>query len=104
MAEDRFQVELERSGGIAGATLRANVDSTQLPEADADQLRGLLDRANLAASQSPPRGADRFQYDLKIHRGGRSQSLTAYDGSMSPELKALTDWLMAHARRPTSSS
>ena len=104
MGEDRFEIQFERSGGLAGASLQAKVDSAELPEADAEELRRLLDRVDLIAAQAPPRGADRFQYDIKVRHGGKWQSATAYDGSMSPELKALTDWLVAHARRPKNNS
>jgi len=97
---DGFQIQFERSGGLAGTSVRTIVDSARIADSDANELRGLIDRADFAVPARPPRGADRFQYDIKLHRGGMSQSITAYDGSMAPELKALTDWLLAYARRP----
>jgi hypothetical protein len=104
MAQDRFQVRFERSGGLAGASVGASLDSAELGQSEADELRGLLDRVDLGAQSPPPRGADRFQYDITIERSGQSRSVTAYDGSMSPQLKALTDWLLAYARRPKGDS
>ncbi len=97
---DRFRIEFERSGGLAGVSVQTTVDSARLPGAEAEELRELIDRADIGAPASLPRGADRFQYDIKIRRGGKSQRVTAHDGSMSPGLKALTDWLLAYARRP----
>ena len=97
---DRIEVDLQRSGGLAGQTWRSDVDSAQLPQADAQRLRELVDAVDLASPQAPPSGADRFQYDIHVRRGGASQNLTAYDGSMSPELKALVDWLVARGLGP----
>ncbi|HKV88844.1 MAG TPA: protealysin inhibitor emfourin [Candidatus Dormibacteraeota bacterium] len=100
MADDSFTVQLERSGGIAGASFKSTVDSAALPASDAADLRTLLDRVDLGAPSPPPKGADRFQYDIKVERGGQTRNVTAYDGSLSPELKALIDWLGSHSRRP----
>jgi len=97
---DGFQIQFERSGGLAGTSVRTTVDSARIPDSDANELRRLIDQVDFAAPARPPRGADRFQYDIRLHRSGMSHSITAYDGSMAPELKSLTDWLLAYARRP----
>lgn len=97
--DDRFTVQFERSGGLAGASVRASVDSDQLAEPDASQLRDLLDRVDFGATSPPPKGADRFQYDITVRRAGQSRSLTTYDGSMPQAVKALSDWLVSYARR-----
>jgi hypothetical protein len=99
VAQDRFSLHFERSGGLAGMGVRTDVDSASLAGPDATQLRQLLAPVDFGKPMPPPRGADRFQYDITLERGGRSQSLTAYDGSMPPELKALADWLVTFSRR-----
>jgi len=95
MAGDRIVVRMQRSGGIAGFTLNAQADSDRLDPAEREQLERLLGQAELGTPPAPPRGADRFQYDLEVERDGHVERATAYDGSMAPGLKALTDWLAA---------
>jgi len=101
-AGERIEVQFERSGGLAGLGVKTTVDVARLPEPEAEELRGLLDRVDFAEPSPPPRGADRFQYDITVSRGGKTDMVTAYDGSMSPGLKALTDWLVAYARSARS--
>ena len=69
MSGEPFRIEFERSGGVAGISQRATIDSTQLDPAKAAELDKLL----AAAESAPggPGGPDRFQYDLKIVRGGK---------------------------------
>jgi hypothetical protein len=93
-----FRIRLERSGGLAGLDLTANVDSASLSPDDAAHLMSLLDKIKSQGPPVPPKGADRFQYDIQLERDGKVQTITAYDGSMSPELKALTDRVMRLAR------
>ncbi len=92
-------MRLQRSGGLAGLSLRSEVDSDDLASDERQQLESLLDQAELSGPQVPPRGADRFQYDLEVERGGSVQRATAYDGSMPPGFRALTEWLTARSRR-----
>jgi hypothetical protein len=88
-------VRLQRSGGLAGFTVRAEVDSARLAPADRAHLERLLGAADLSSTPAPPRGADRFQYDLEVERGGRVQRTTAYDGALPRGLQPLIDWLAA---------
>jgi hypothetical protein len=98
MPENDFRIHFERSGGLAGLALKATVDSASLAPDDAAQLAALVDNVRQSASQVAPRGADRFQYDIRVERGGKVHTITAHDGSMSPEVKALTEKLMPFAR------
>jgi hypothetical protein len=98
MPSSGFRIELERSGGLVGRSVKATVDSASLAPDDAAGLLALLDKIDMRTPAAPPRGADRFQYDIRIERDGKEQTITAYDGSMSPELKALTERLMRFVR------
>jgi hypothetical protein len=77
-------------------------DSDQLPKADAEQLRELVDGLDLdvLAGRSPirGRGADRFQYDVVVNEGARHE-ITAAEDAAPPELRAVIDWVMAKGRR-----
>jgi hypothetical protein len=99
---ERVRVELERSGGFAGVTLRASLDTAELPAAEADAVRRLVDRADLdALARRPPaptRMPDRFQYDLTVTRDDRRQHLSVGEAAVTPELRPLLDHLMRRAR------
>jgi hypothetical protein len=93
-----FRIEFERSGGLVGRSLTATIDSANLAQEDAAELLAMLDKIDMQAPTAPPRGADRFQYDIRVERDGKQETITGYDGSMSPELKALSDRLLRFAR------
>jgi Emfourin len=90
-----FRIEFERSGGVTGISRRATIDSTQLDPAKAAELDQLLTAAESAAG---PGGADRFQYDLKISRGGQERSVTLRDGSLTDDQKRLVALLTELAK------
>ena len=87
MSEQPFRIEFERSGGVAGISRRAVIDSAQLDPGKAAELEGLLSAA--VGASSAPGGPDRFQYDLKIVRGGQEQSITLRDGSLTDDQRRL---------------
>jgi hypothetical protein len=93
-----FRIEFERSGGFAGIAQRCTIDSTQLDPAKAAELEQLLPPAD--AAPSGPGSPDRFQYDLKIVRGGQEQSVTLRDGSLTDEQKRLVELLTELAKAP----
>lgn len=108
-------IEYQRSGGIAGQTVRLVVeddgaarlyrgsDTTKLavsPDTLA-RLKAMVERLDfdkLRAEYRPPTGgADRFQYDI-AHRGER---ISVQDGAIPPDLQPLIDVLngLVRARR-----
>jgi hypothetical protein len=94
-----FRVEIVRSGGFAGITTRAEVDSSTLPESQAQEIAALLDRVRpeTLPRSAPPRGADRFQYDVTIERDGRTYRSSLPEGAVPAEFKAFLDRLLAGA-------
>jgi len=101
VAGEPFRIEFERSGGFAGITLRTTVDSTELDPSQATEMEGLL--ASIETTPVPtaaPRGADRFQYDLKITHGDRQTVVTVGEGSLTEDQRRLVDLLTDLARRP----
>jgi hypothetical protein len=78
VVEERVRVELERSGGFAGRTIRRGLDTADLPSDAADQLRSLARAAEAMAggpAGGPGRGADRFTYRLQVTRGAHETTL-----------------------------
>jgi hypothetical protein len=104
VSEDQVRVELVRSGGFAGLSTHARVDAATLPPAEAAELSALLGRLDLAdlaeRAKIPVQGADRFQYDLTIERGGARQHVCLAENAVPADLKPLLTWLLQHAARP----
>ena len=95
-----LRIEFARSGGFAGITLGTSVDAADL----APEERGVADRLVAAVEaaglpESTDAGVDRFQYDLTISRGADSQHVRVGESDVTPELKALSDWLLERAKR-----
>ena len=95
-----LRIDFARSGGFAGLTFQTSVDAAELmPEeqAEVDRLVSAVEAADVPESTEP--GVDRFQYDLTITRGSDSKHLTVGEKDLTPELKALSDWLLERAKR-----
>lgn len=86
---------MTRSGGFAGLTVRASLDTAELEPEDAQELRTLVEHAGLdeLSRRSPLRGtgADRFQYDLTVTEGERQRRVVAAEAAAPPELRALLE-------------
>jgi len=97
-----LRVELERSGGFAGITLRSAVDTTELPPDQAAELEKLVEAADLpamAARSEPPAAApDRFQYSISVTRDGRTYRLVIGESQITPELQPLIERMVSLAR------
>jgi hypothetical protein len=99
---DPIRIELERSGGFAGISLRASIDTGALPPDEAREIARLVDRIDFAdLARRPPRparAADRFQYDLTVQQGTARHRLSIPEGAVPAELKPLLDRLVARAK------
>jgi hypothetical protein len=81
------RIELVRSGGFAGITRRSSLD---VSEGEAAEVERLLDELPPA---DRPRGADRFQYELRVTRGGETRAATLHEGAIPEEIRPLIDRL-----------
>ncbi|MGE0879456.1 MAG: protealysin inhibitor emfourin [Acidimicrobiia bacterium] len=94
-----MKVRLERSGGIAGLTMVAEVD-TDAPGCAPD----LADHARAALSVKAPRrrrpagAADRFQYDLVMDEAGATKRFSFGESDMPAALEPLVRALIPLAR------
>lgn len=92
-----MRLALKRSGGIAGLTLRAEVETEELPEEEGRELRELVRRTNiegLAERGSRPRGADRYQYDVAVEDGDHRARAVVSGEHVPPELRSALDRLL----------
>jgi hypothetical protein len=98
VSEEPIRIDLVRSGGFAGISQRASVDTGKLPPEEAARVAKLVRAVDFDAlagvATGPPRAPDRFQYDLDVQQGGRHHHLTLGERSVPPELRALIDHLM----------
>jgi hypothetical protein len=108
-----IRIEVERSGGFAGITIRKCLDTTELPADQAGELRQLvggLDLDALCAEAAERRsgrgrpgpghgGSDRFQYDVTIHVGGRLHRLRLGEADVPADLKPLLDRVLRPSGR-----
>lgn len=96
------RIRFRRTGGLfAGDRLETTVDLDELPEEEADRLERDLSEVDLdeLARASPVRGpgADAYQYDLTVERGGEVRELTVGETALPPELRRLVERLTRRA-------
>jgi hypothetical protein len=104
VSDGRLQIEFERSGGVAGVALRKSVDAGDLPQPEAEELRNLVERADIPALAERSRGPgpgrpDRFQYDLTVTLDDRRYQMTVGEADLPESLRPLVDKLLTLARR-----
>jgi hypothetical protein len=93
------RIELVRSGGFAGRTVRAAVDTSTDPEASwyADAL-STLDLASLSGADPGRPAPDRFHYSLSVEDDdGAAHRLDFAETSVPDQLRPLVDRLVARA-------
>jgi len=91
-----LRVELVRSGGFANLRVRRALDVRELPPAEAEQLRRLVDRVDLDSLNADAQGpaiADRFQYDLTVASAEETRQAT-FGEAPSLEVRALIEYLL----------
>jgi len=102
------RLELVRSGGFAGVSLRAEVDTSAADDPDAQWFDAALSGVDvdmLAALGTTPAGLgtpDRFTYRLSVDRDGQRQELTFGERGVPEPLRPVVDRLVARARSGSS--
>jgi hypothetical protein len=100
VSEPGLHVDFARSGGFAGLTLQASVDGDDLPPDERAELERLVRAVEACGAPTSTRaGVDRFQYDVTISRGKDEKRYSVGEADLTPELKALSEWLLDRARR-----
>jgi len=95
---DWQRIELERTGGLAGAPVRVQVGPD---DADADRFSALLDGVDLAGlDDAGPAGGgpDRFSYALTIEAGGQVHDLHCGEGGLPQAVRPLVRARVSRAR------
>jgi hypothetical protein len=96
-----MRIVCERSGGFAGLTTRAEVDTAHLSPADSRKLKQLVEESRLLDQPAQAAGAmpDQYQYDVTIEDEGRTHSIQTNDAAASEETIKLVEWVIKTARK-----
>jgi hypothetical protein len=98
-------VNFESGGGFAhfpGLSRPVRIDTTELAPAQADQLKGLVERARFFEQPAevggpPPAAADLRSYTITVQDGDRTHTVKTSDALEDPALRDLIEHLRAHA-------
>jgi hypothetical protein len=95
-----MKVSYEESGGFANLRRGCQLDTDQLPAAEAAQLQCLIESSQAAQSMErrSPRARDAIQYDFTIERAGQTHHIAVDDLTMPASLRPLLQVLRKHAR------
>ena len=96
-----MRIQFKVEGGVAyfpGLSKPRVIDSDDLPPAEAEQLRRLVDAVDFsqqpAAARTLPKGAaDMRQYTITIEEGRRRRTIHLTDPIRDNDLAALVDYL-----------
>ena len=95
-------IQIERSGGFTGIPLQARVDTRTLDAGESRTVEKLVTSAfffDLPARIAPSeKGADRFQYRIRIESESHSHVVEVSDGAASSELSELIRQVMIMGR------
>lgn len=96
-----MKIVCERTGGFAGLTLRAEVDSSELSATESRKMEKLVEGAKPFEQPEKAKGSmpDQYQYDLTIEDKGRAHSIQTNDTAVSDEMKELIDWVIKKAHQ-----
>ena len=99
-----MRVKFARYGGIAAPAMQCQceVDTTQLPEAEADRLNELVrdfrTSQGQATTQPEPNARDAFFYELEIESETGTEQMELSDSILTGESMQLVEWLVARAQ------
>jgi len=98
-----MRVRLDRTGGFANIRRTFTADAATLAPERADELRRLVEAADLdgiaSTPPAPPRGADRFVYTVTVEGEGTARAVTVGEDAAPAALQRLIDWLQALQER-----
>ncbi len=94
-------VRHERSGGFAGITVKAEVDSATLSAKQAGELKEMVEKAFPSDQPSKKRATmpDQFEYEFVIEDGDKTNTYQVNDQTITDEMRALSKWLIAAAQK-----
>ena len=96
-----MRIQFEQTGGFMGRTVDLDLDLDELPEDQAEQIRGLVDGANfihLDEDLSERPTPDAFSYRITVETDRESHTVRVGDASAPDSLRPLIQELSRRAR------
>ncbi len=98
-----LRISIERTGGVAGTTVRTTIDAKDLSLEEGQKLGQMVEEAdffNLPTKITPrsPR-PDRFRYKLTVEEDTRKHMVMVSEEVMPAKLRPLVKWLIEKARQ-----
>lgn len=98
-----MRVHFERTGGFAAPAMKRSctVDTTALPESEANELESLLQSADISqlasskSGESPQR--DAFRYKLTVEHEGGTHTVDLLEADVPEKVRPLLNWLKKRA-------
>ncbi len=96
-------IRVERSGGFAGMSQRAVIDTDRLDPQERQELLGLVESSGFFEtkldSASSQTGADRFHYSITIERGQQHRTVELGENDIPENWQPLIQRINSLARR-----
>ena len=96
-----MRVTVVRSGGFAGLARTTSVDGGALPQAERDELTGLVGGARFFTLPAalPAPAPDRFRYRITVEEdGGRTHTVVVDEAAMPEGVRELVGWVEGRAK------
>jgi hypothetical protein len=97
--ERKMRLSLQRTGGFAGISKKAIVDTANLSSEEAQQLSHLLEAANFfnlpTIINAPSNQADRFQYIITVEENNQQYTVKVSEAGLPGSLKQIIEWINA---------
>jgi hypothetical protein len=97
-----MRISFKRSGGFAGLTLAADLDTASLPLNEAHKVQRMVEEAGFfdlpASIPAPAQGADAFQYVVTVEDEGKRHTVRTNDLTVPDALWPLLEYLTKTAR------
>ncbi|MFB2768248.1 protealysin inhibitor emfourin [Pelatocladus sp. BLCC-F211] len=94
-----MRILLQRTGGFAGISKKAIVDTANLSSEETQQLSHLLETANFfnlpTVINAPSNQADRFQYILTVEENNQQHTVKVNEAALPGTLKQIIEWINA---------
>ena len=96
-----MEIAFQRSGGFAGLTMAAEVDTEKLPAGEARELEHLVERleASGAGETAAAGKPDRFQYEVTVRRGKQERCYRIGEQELTADARELVKRLTERARK-----
>lgn len=102
LAQEKFHIDFERSGGFAGITTKIDIDSNSLPPYEVEKLEQLINDSGFFEfdkNDSVQVGLpDQFRYELTIKYKNERQTIELSDATIPESFRPLINYLNQKAR------